>query len=91
MEGLAGEDRAPHPSSSLGRGGHVWKAGLKAGLLPHPASGGGEVPGLRLPARTDKGPLGAPTNGLSLGWGTACRAQERARAWSGLGVYSEER
>lgn len=77
-------------SSSLSRGGHVWKAGLKPGLCPNPGSGGSEErSGLRLPARADKGPLGAPTNGLSLVGGTACRAQEGHEHGAALGCTPE--
>lgn len=67
MEGLAGEAQPLVLWPGLGA---LWKAGWRPGLRPHPCVWGGEDwPGLRLPARADKGPSGAPTNGLSLVWG----------------------
>lgn len=47
-------------------------------------------PRFRLPARADKGPSGAPTNGLSLLGGTPYRVQEGAQAWNNVGVYFGE-
>lgn len=46
-------------------------------VLP-PYGGGEEQPRLRLPARADKGPSGAPTNGLSL-WGGLLAGFRRGR------------
>lgn len=50
-----------------GLGVHIWKAGLRPGLCPHPL-GGGDKNGLGSGCLPEliRGPFGAPTNGLSL-------------------------
>lgn len=47
--------------------GSVWKGGPRPVCAPTLWVGGEERPRFRLPDRADKGPSGAPTNGLLLG------------------------
>lgn len=80
---LAGAGAAPCPLAWAGV--HIGLAGLRPGLCPHPFRGRNGLGSSCLPGLI-RGPLGAPTNGLSLGWGDSLvglrRGTSMERLWS---------